>query len=254
MVTDTEGIVLRQTKAMGGRRMISLFSKKFGKISVGTTANEGGRNKSALAVRPFVYGRYELFKTRDSYNLNKGQVLKSYYAIGEDLDKYMSASYVLELTDKLLPEEIPQPRIFTLLGEFLDALEKRKKKQDTLVMAYMVKLLDILGTMPELACCTSCSKKLESSDKFTFFSISDGGIICSQCKKELANTVEAPLIYEVDIGIIEIIKYFQKMPLSAFEKIALDDTVKDTLQKIIKEYIFYHMDVRGLKSESLLEI
>ena len=36
------------------------------------------------------------FKGRESYNLNRGQVIKSYYGIGEDLDKYMAASYVLE--------------------------------------------------------------------------------------------------------------------------------------------------------------
>ena len=41
MITDTEGIVLRQVKAAGGRRMISLFSRKFGKISVGASINEG---------------------------------------------------------------------------------------------------------------------------------------------------------------------------------------------------------------------
>lgn len=28
--------------------------------------------------------------------MNNGQVLKSYYSFGEDLDKYMAASYVLE--------------------------------------------------------------------------------------------------------------------------------------------------------------
>lgn len=127
MITDTEGIVLRQVKAAGGRRMISLFSRKFGKISVGASINEGGRNKTALAARAFSYGRYELFKSRDNYNLNNGQVIKSYYAIGEDLDKYMAASYVLELTDKMLPEEMPQPRIFSLLLEFMEALEKREK-------------------------------------------------------------------------------------------------------------------------------
>ena len=71
MITDTEGIVLRQVKAPGGRRMITLFSQKFGKISVGTSLNEGGRTKAALAVRAFSYGRYELFKNRESYNLKK---------------------------------------------------------------------------------------------------------------------------------------------------------------------------------------
>ena len=53
MYTETEGFVLRQIKAAGGRRMIVVFSKKYGKISCGTSINEKGKNRSALALRPF---------------------------------------------------------------------------------------------------------------------------------------------------------------------------------------------------------
>ena len=256
MVTDTEGIVLRQVKAMGGRRMISLFSQKYGKISVGTSINEGGRNKTALSVKAFSYGRYELFKNRDNYHLNNGQVLKSYYGLGEDLDKYMAASYVLELTDKLLPEELPQPRIFNLLVDFLEALEKREKKHGTLVMAYLVKILDILGTMPNLDSCVLCEREPARDEKGKLaatqflFSIKEGGMTCPSCAKEITKQDEHPLIYKLDIGIIDILKFFQKQPMSAFEKIALDDKLQSNLQEIIKEYISYHLDISGLKSES----
>ena len=256
MVTDTEGIVLRQVKAMGGRRMISLFSQKYGKISVGTSINEGGRNKTALSVKAFSYGRYELFKNRDNYNLNNGQVLKSYYGLGEDLDKYMAASYVLELTDKLLPEELPQPRIFNLLVDFLEALEKREKKHGTLVMAYLVKILDLLGTMPNLDSCVLCEREPARDEKGKLaatqflFSIKEGGMTCPSCAKEITKQDEHPLIYKLDIGIIDILKFFQKQPMSAFEKIALDDKLQSKLQEIIKEYISYHLDISGLKSES----
>lgn len=256
MVTDTEGIVLRQVKALGGRRMISLFSKKFGKISVGTGMNEGGRSKSALAVRAFSYGRYELFKNRESYNLNSGQVLKSYYSLGENLDKYMAASYVLELTDKVLPEELPQPKIFSLLLDFLEALEKRTVKHGTLVMAYLIKLLDGLGTMPELSRCSCCGEEVcrEQGGRDILFSVEEGGLLCSECAKEQLKEKERPLIYKEDIGIIDILRYFQKQPMSAFEKIALDESMEHKLQTLIKEYISYHMDIRGLKSESFFQI
>lgn len=248
MITDTEGIVLRQVKAAGGRRMIWLFSRKFGKISVGTGLTEGGRKKTALAIRVFTYGRYELFKNRDSYNLNSGQVLRSYYAIGEDIDKYMAASYVLELTDKVLAEELPQPRIFSLLTEFLEAMEKREKKHKTLVMAYIVKILDILGTMPELDVCVCCGKNTESGMQ-TYFSIEDGGVICHRCADKIAADDNRRLIYRTDFDIIDILKYFRKMPMSAFEKIALEDNVQQKLQEIMKRYISYHMDIKQLKSE-----
>lgn len=256
MITDTEGIVLRQVKALGGRRMILLFSKKYGKISVGTSMNEGGRSKAALAVRAFSYGRYELFKSRESYNLNSGQVLRSYYSLGEDLDKYTAASFVLELTEKVLPEELPQPRIFSLLLDFLETLEKRRQKHDTLVLAYLVKLLDVLGSMPSLDFCVRCGDNADGSGekKPALFSIEEGGVICDSCAKEQAEPGQQPLIYQVDVGIIDILKYFQKQPLQAFEKLALDEPLQTRLTAMIREYISYHLDIGRLKSESLLQI
>ena len=75
MITDTEGIVLRQVKAAGGRRMISLFSRKFGKISVGASINEGGRNKTALAARAFSYG--DVYKRQGILPLQKLHIIQN---------------------------------------------------------------------------------------------------------------------------------------------------------------------------------
>lgn len=247
MITDTEGIVLRQVRTVGGRRMILLFSRKFGKINVGTSINEGGKNKSALAVRPFTNGRYELFKGRESYNLNSGQVLQSFYRIGEDLDKYMAASYVLELTEKLLPEEMAQPRLYQLLLDFLGEMEQREKKHGTLVMAYLVKALDILGTMPCLNQCTACG--CGGSEHLHLFSVEEGGMLCDACGQQLRKENGRALIYEINFGIVDILKYFQKHPLSDFRRLALEEKTLEKLQHILRQYLAYHLDVKELKSE-----
>lgn len=288
MIIDTEGIVLRQTKTVGGRRMLLIFSRKYGKISVGTSLSESGKNKSALAARPFTYGRYEIFKGRDSYNLNNAQVIRSYYGFGEDLDKYMAASYVLELTEKLLTEELPQPSVFRLLLDFMEALENRTKKHDTLVLAYMVKLLNALGTMPILDECACCGETLVASQAEAaerpaklYFGIAEGGMICGRCAEEMrkqatseglrterhtdlrentqknialqAVAAKEALIYSVNFGIVDILKYFRKEPFAAFEKIALDDVIANRLRQILKSYISYHFDIGTLKSEAFLQ-
>lgn len=245
MVTDTEAIVLRQTRTLGGRRMILLFSRKYGKISVGTNMNEGGKNKSALAVRPFTNGRYELFKGRETYSLNNAQVLKSFYKIGEDLDKYMAASYVLELTEKFLPEEMAQPRLYSLLLEFLEELELREKKHETLVMAYIVKALDLMGSMPHLDSCVCCGAK----SVLKRFSIEEGGLVCEQCAKKMHDQDNRALIYDANFAIVDILGYFRKHPLSALRKLALEGAALEKLQRILRQYLAYHLDVRELKSE-----
>ena len=261
MITDTEGIVLRQVRTVGGRRMILLFSRKFGKINVGTSINEGGKNKSALAVRPFTNGRYELFKGRESYNLNSGQVLQSFYRIGEDLDKYMAASYVLELTEKLLPEEMAQPRLYQLLLDFLEEMEQREKKHGTLVMAYIIKALDILGTMPCLDQCAACGCRPESTSGASpdsgngrpaglhLFSVEEGGMVCDACGQQLRKENGRALIYDTNFGIVDILKYFQKHPLSDFRRLALEEKTLEKLQHILRQYLAYHLDVKELKSE-----
>ena len=118
MYTSTEGIIFRQVKAAGGRRMILLFTKKYGKISAGSSLSEKGRTKAALALRPFTYGNYELYKGRESYNINSAEVKRSFFRIGEDVDKYMESSFVLELTEKMTPEDLPQPRLSTCWQNF----------------------------------------------------------------------------------------------------------------------------------------
>ena len=251
MITDTEGIILRQIKTVNGRTMLVIFSRKFGKISVGTNLTGGGKNKSVLASRPFTYGEYELFKGRDVYNLNSGRVIKSYFDIGDDLDKYMAASYVLELTDRILMEEDPQPKLFGDLTAALEAIEKRKHKPDTLVLAYMVKALDSTGTMPELEACACCGKSRNGHRAGTF-SVEDGGILCSDCAEERKKSVDdqdKSLIYQVDFDIINILDYFRKEPMSRFERIALEERTSEKLMDILKSYLAYHLDISNLKSE-----
>lgn len=250
MITDTEGIVLKQFKTVNGRTMLVIFSRKFGKISVSTNLTGNGRNKSALAAKPFTYGDYELFKGRDVYNMNGGRVIKSFYGLGDDLEKFMAASYVLELTDRILMEEDPQPKLFGELIGFMEALEKRSRKADTLVLAYMVKALDNTGTMPELDCCACCGRS-RNGHRASWFSVPDGGILCSSCRDELnvQDNEDRKLIYPADFDIINILKYFAGQPFSKFEKLALDDKVADKLKTIMKSYLAYHLDISNLKSE-----
>lgn len=248
MYTDTEGIIFKQVKTVNGRRMVLLFSKKYGKISAGTNITEKGKNKSSLAMRPFTYGRYELFKTRDTYHINSSEVIKSYYKIGEDVEKYMYCSYILELTEKLLQEEAPAPGIFNMILDFFDIMEKRTKKYSSLVLAYQIKVLQEVGSMPQVKQCVLCGKKEEPA----LFSVKEGGIICKQCRLNFNGKNNDTLIYTVNFGIVNILRYILDNPLKSFENLALDDVIQKELSKILKSYIAYHLDITELKSESFL--
>ena len=154
-----------------------------------------------------------------------------------------------ELTEKLLADELPQPALFRLLLEFLDALEARSKRQETLVEAYVVKAIAALGTMPRLDGCSVCGK----AGANRFFSVEEGGMICADCARHLAEDPDKePLIYDTNFDIVNILKYFRKESFGAFEKIALEDEIFKKLHAILRSWLAYHFGVEKLKSEDFL--
>ena len=248
MLTDTEAIVLRQVKTSYGRRMILLFSRKYGKISAGTGIGEKGRSKSSLALRPFTYGRYELYKNRDSYNINSADVIRSHYKIGENVDKYMNGAYALEFTERILAEEIPSAAIFQLMLDFFQMLEHREKGFGTLVLAYQVKLFQYLGVMPELKRCAVCGAEKAAHT----FCIEEGGVLCEECTKRMQNSQNHTLIYDAKFDIVNILKFFTANSLKRIENLALREETGKLLQQIVREYAAYYLDASGIRSEQLL--
>ena len=258
MLADSTGIILRRINATSGRKMLSIFTQKYGKISAGTSISEkSSKGKATLSLNRFTYGRYEIFRSRDFYNVNSGEVVKSFFRIGEDPDKYFAASFALELTDKALPEELPQPKLLNELVDFLGTLEDRSKGFITLVIAYEIKLLDAVGMLPNLDECVVCGSRPDDAKRLRYFSVEDGGMICDECMREIEQEIaqnsksraKPRLIYSPKFDIVNIIKYFSKRPISAFGNIMLDAETEEELYKILREYISYHMDVGTLKSE-----
>ena len=246
MITETEGIVIRQIKTAYGRRMIVLLTQKYGRISAGTSITEGGKNKTALALRPFTRGRYELFKGRESYSINGAETLESHYLIGEDIEKYSCAAGALELTDRMLEDEQPSPGMYNLLSEYLSMLEKRKSDCGTLFLAFRIKALELFGSGINVKACARCGK----TEGLTRFSVPDGGVLCADC----AGTPDDlnPLIFEIGDDIIKIVDFIQTHPLRALEKLSVPDPLKSRITKMIKSHYSYHLGIEGLKSESLI--
>jgi len=228
--------------------MVLLFSRKYGKISAGTGIGEKNRSRSSLALRPFTHGRYELFKGKESYNINSAEVLHSYYGIGEDVDKYMNGAYVLEFTEKVLQEGVPAIGIFNLLLDFFELLESRERGIGTLVLGYQTKVLKYAGVMPQLEQCTICGEKKEPYK----FSVEEGGIICEDCWRDLQNSQSHTLIYDVKFGIVDILKYFFGHSLKSLEHLALKEDAGKALQDLIRAYAAHYLDASDLKSEKLV--
>ncbi len=245
MYTDSEGIVIKQIKTAYGRRMVVLLTKKYGKVSAGTSISERGKNKSALALRPFTYGRYELFKGRESYSINGAETIESFFSIGEDIDKFAAASTALELADRLLEEDQPAEAMFSLLLDCLTLLEARKSGFGTVITAFRIKALGLSGSGIRTDSCVRCGR----TEDLAWLSVPDGGLVCSSCLEPQSSL--NPLIFDVSDDIISIIRFVQSHPLRSLEKLSIPAAAGAKLTRILKAYYSFHLGIDALRSESL---
>ncbi len=78
MLINTEGIVLRQSKIAYNRRII-YFTRRYGKITAGTSINERAKGRRRLLSKS-LHAEYDIFKGRNYFNINNLDVKKSYYS------------------------------------------------------------------------------------------------------------------------------------------------------------------------------
>ena len=244
-----EGIVFRQTKTLNSRRMILLFSNEQGKISAGTSISEKSKSKSALAMRPFTLSHFDITENKGYFNIKSADTIKSYYKLGEDLDKFSHASYIMEFTEKLLPEHVASPKLFSLLKTYLHILEVRKRSFETLTIAYMVKAMQIGGVAPQVKKCIICGEENEP----VYFNIADAGFLCKNCIEVGRNNSSDKLLYRINFDIVNVLNFLLENPLKRVEKLELAPNLATKLQEILREYTAYHLDIGNIKSEIMIK-
>ncbi len=248
MLLETDGLVLRRRNIVNERKMLVLLTEKFGKLSVGTNITLRGKSKTALPLSPFTVSRFEIYKNGDYYNISKAEAKNSHFNIGEDIDKYIASSSVLELTDKVIDEGEKQVDVYNLLVSFLEEISIRKSDFKTLTIAYRIKLLKILGYLPNIVSCGGCG----SEKNLTKLSIADGIVLCNNCYSKNNNEDRlSSLIFNVSFDILNIIIFFESKPLSTFRKLKLDGEKEKTIEKILEEYYKCHLGIDAMKSDEI---
>ncbi|MBR0400799.1 MAG: DNA repair protein RecO [Mogibacterium sp.] len=254
MLVSTDGIVLKQRKIANNRRMIVIFSKQYGKISAGTSINEKSRTKAALALRPFTYAEYDLFRGRETYSINSASVRTSYFSIGEEIERFETASVLINYLDSILQEGEAMPGLFDLALECLETISGAKGSCETVLYAFIVKSLRMLGVMPELGACVGCGRGLgELGTEHPMFSVTSGGIICAKCAAG-EKTEGNALIYRPAFDIIEVFRFFLSRPLGSFAKVSLKGRVAETVRNIISDYISRYLGSDVLRNSIRLEV
>ncbi|QXM05706.1 DNA repair protein RecO [Crassaminicella indica] len=244
MLLKTDAVVLKQKKFGEGDAVITLFSKKLGKLQAVAKGFKRPRGKYSVGTQPFCYGEFVLFKGKELYQISQVDLKQSFYKLREDVIKLTYASYILELTESIITEGQTNNRLFTLLIEYLHIFSKMNKEYETLTKAYELKSLMYSGFKPQIESCVHCGSLGSENVKF---SAREGGILCSNCLSE------DPYSMKISRVTINVMQYLMYADLAQIARFKIKPYVLKELEKIVKHYINIHIEKSKFKSLQFLE-
>lgn len=115
----TEGIILKRTNYGEADRILTIYTKHYGKIRVLAKGVRRITSRRGGNVELFNQAVIFLSQGKNLDSLQEAQVVNSFKSWRNDLKKVVVAYYFCELVDKLTPEGQANPKVFQLLSRFL---------------------------------------------------------------------------------------------------------------------------------------
>ena len=240
----TEGIVLRETKYQETSKILSIYTKKMGKISVMAKGANRPKSKLIANTQLFSYNEYQFSQGKSFYYINQADLIDSFYDIRENMERVIYGFYILELVDKSVADEEANEKIFLLIEKVLRLLSQIQDNYLRLIAAFELKYISFLGYRPYVSECVMCGNGESLGYKFSNL---EGGILCINCyTKDLTAKLIDKDIYEAMVKLLY-------APLDELDNIYISEDTLCRLHDIIENYILYNIDRKEFNSLKLFK-
>jgi DNA repair protein RecO (recombination protein O) len=175
-------IVLKAVNYRDYDKMLTLFSRKEGKVPAMAPGVRSVKSKLAAAAQPLCCAEYEFDLRKGKRYVKNVLVKQTFSKIIGDYDRFTAASVMIEMTEKILEHSGEWDGLFLRLIMTLDAMEKGEADAKTALAYFFVQAIDFLGIFPALDFCAACGKPVEAVQHFN---LAEGGAVCADCAGRL---------------------------------------------------------------------
>jgi DNA repair protein RecO (recombination protein O) len=175
-----EGVVLRTQKLGEADRIVTVLTRRHGKVRAVAKGVRRTKSKFGARLEPFSHVDLQLYTGRTLDIVSQAESIRSYGSvIAGNYPAYTAGTAVLETADRLTAEEKePSLRLFLLVIGALRALSDRAHPAGLVLDAFLLRAMSVAGWEPALGDCARCG--VEGPHRH--FSVPAGGTVCRECR------------------------------------------------------------------------
>lgn len=243
-IVKSEAIFLKGTNWRESSRILTAFSRDYGKVRLVAKGARRVKSKYGAALEPLTHAQIIFYQreTRDLYTLSEAVVLDPFEGIKGDLEKFSQAAIASEMLDRSLATEEGNPGLFGFVLSYLKALAGASPEEGRLLLlAFQLALSSRLGFEPQVEHCLGCRKK--ESPEF-FFSTRLGGILCERCVRFKDRAAR-----RISPEALAALRQLQEVKWEEIEGLFLPEELRGELDAALAGFLEYHEEhQRVLKS------
>jgi DNA repair protein RecO (recombination protein O) len=181
-----EGIVLRVQKLGEADRIVTVLTRRHGRVRAVAKGVRRTRSRFGASVEPFSHVDLQLYEGRSLDIVTQAESLTAYGdRLAGDYGRYTAGTAVLETAERLTAEERePSLKLFLLVIGALRALcgggaDALPPRDPSLVLdAFLLRAMSVAGYAPSLEDCARCG----APGPHAGFAVAQGGLVCPDCR------------------------------------------------------------------------
>lgn len=171
-----EAVVLKTDDFGDANRVVTLFTREFGKVEANAYGCRRVRSPLSGALQMFNHISAELTRGAKVDTIREADIIHFYDALTNDLERLAYASLLFEIVNRMTLPRQSERETFDLLTKALPVLSKRNPKIAALIGA--CQFMETSGVQLNFSRCVHCGTELEGD---AAISLLDGGAVCFDC-------------------------------------------------------------------------
>jgi DNA repair protein RecO (recombination protein O) len=218
---EADKVVTFLTPAQGRVTGIAKYAKK-------------SKKRFANCLEPL--NRVEFFLSPQSRGelefIQKGELVNSFPSLRRDLKRLGAAAVLAELAGLMAAPPEMVGEVFQTLEGVLGLLENGGPP-DSLLPAFLLRLLSLGGYGPRLQACLKCSQEPKAP---LYFSVPQGGVVCGPCSRAAAG----PLL-PLSPGAWKLLRMAQGMELEKLPRLRFPRRQRDESLAVFRAFLRRHL-------------
>lgn len=246
MIQKAEAIVLKTLNHGDTSKIITLYSKEVGRLKLIGKGVRSPKSKAAGLFQPTRHLQVVYYtKAHSELQLFKsGELVNGFFGLENDFDRLTLAQVVVELMDRSVEDEEPQPKLFQLLSDTLTRLSDPEISSAEAYWFFHLQLLNQLGFRPHVGYCSICRDELVTT---AYLGAGSSHLECVKCHQASQDSIG------VSMTIMRSMDALLSNPWSEAQLSRISAVDRRGLWDFLWRYTFYHIEsTRNMKSLRVL--